>query len=201
LLFQLRNGRAEGAWDMFVSTYAPLVYRYCRQHGLQDADAQDVTQIVLLKVRKFEYHPERGQFRGWLATVTRHAVERVWRQAGRNGQGLGGDGFEEVVRHTPAGAEGLNWDRLYNARILEAAVERIRPEFPADAWEAFLAVALRVQDGPDGKRWVWGNAADARQVAERLGRPVGWVYKVKHKVSRRLVEEIAYLAEEVGLLV
>jgi RNA polymerase sigma-70 factor (ECF subfamily) len=199
LLLQLRNGCAEDAWGTFVALYAPLVFRYCRLRGLQDADAEDVTQEVLLKVRHFEYDPERGRFRGWLATVTGHAIERVWRQANRNGRPLGGDGFDRLG-YQAAAADDLDWDRLFNARVLEMALERIRPEFRPDEWQAFLAVALRVEGGADDRRWVWGAASAAGEVARAAGQPVEWVYKVKHKAFRRLREEVRYLAEEVGLL-
>jgi RNA polymerase sigma-70 factor (ECF subfamily) len=47
--------------------YAPLVHRYARRHGLQDADAADLAQDVMIQVaralRSFEYRPERGRFR------------------------------------------------------------------------------------------------------------------------------------------
>ncbi len=73
LLARVRDVRDADAWQTFVTLYAPLVYRYVRQRGLQDADAADLTQDVMSAVarsiRTFEYRPERGRFRDWLRTI------------------------------------------------------------------------------------------------------------------------------------
>ena len=53
-----------------------MIYRWCRRWGLQDADAKDVTQQVLLtlpaKMARFKYNPD-GSFRAWLHTLAHHA--------------------------------------------------------------------------------------------------------------------------------
>ena len=96
LLLRLRDAADAASWQTFAETYAPLIYRHCRRHGLQDADAADVTQEVLDQVvrsiRTFEYRPERGRFRDWLGTVTRHKLARFHRRQGRAAVGAGGRG-------------------------------------------------------------------------------------------------------------
>src|SRR5260221_14601521 len=77
LLTQLRQGPSDqAAWDEFVERYGRHIYRWCRQWKLQDADAEDVTQDILVKLtqklRAFAYDPSRS-FRGWLKTVAHHA--------------------------------------------------------------------------------------------------------------------------------
>src|SRR6266478_6773050 len=77
LLIQLRQEPSDQAgWDEFVERYGRHIYRWCRQWKLQDADAEDVTQDILVKLiqklRAFAYDPSRS-FRGWLKTVTHHA--------------------------------------------------------------------------------------------------------------------------------
>src|SRR5271156_2503208 len=61
------------AWDEFVRRYHPMIHAWCVKWGLQDSDADDVSQIVLVKLlaamRKFQYDPARS-FRGWLRSVT-----------------------------------------------------------------------------------------------------------------------------------
>ena len=44
LLFRLTQPGPcdERAWQEFTDHYAPLIYRWCRKHNLQDADAKDV---------------------------------------------------------------------------------------------------------------------------------------------------------------
>jgi RNA polymerase sigma-70 factor (ECF subfamily) len=77
LLHRLQNDVSdEAAWKTFVERYGPRIYSWCRQWQLQDPDAQDVTQEVLLelveKLRRFRYDPSRS-FRAWLKTLVHHA--------------------------------------------------------------------------------------------------------------------------------
>ena len=73
LLLRLRDRSDRQAWKVFVDLYGPLVYALGRRHGLQDADAADLTQDVFSSaaVRSLRYNPRRGSFRGWLYTVAR----------------------------------------------------------------------------------------------------------------------------------
>jgi RNA polymerase sigma-70 factor (ECF subfamily) len=56
----------------------PRIHGWCRHSGLQEADAQDVTQTVLLKMlgamQGFRYDPAQ-KFRGWLRL---NFVKHVW---------------------------------------------------------------------------------------------------------------------------
>src|SRR5262252_3336503 len=79
LLARLRHEPAnQAAWREFVEHYEQHIYRWCRQWQLQDADAEDVTQNILVKLiqkmRTFAYDPSRS-FRGWLKTV----AYRAWK--------------------------------------------------------------------------------------------------------------------------
>jgi RNA polymerase sigma-70 factor (ECF subfamily) len=40
----------QAAWQQFVDRYGRQVYRWCRHWKLTEADAEDVTQMVLLKL-------------------------------------------------------------------------------------------------------------------------------------------------------
>src|SRR6476659_8512080 len=82
-----RSGPAdERAWQEFVNYYAPVIYRWSVQRGLQDMDAQDLTQQVLLrlatKLPAFTYDPARS-FRSWLRTLTYHAWADLLSEQGR----------------------------------------------------------------------------------------------------------------------
>ena len=45
---RLRDSRDNDAWSEFVAVYAPLVHHYLRSRCLQEADAADLTQDVLI---------------------------------------------------------------------------------------------------------------------------------------------------------
>jgi len=51
-LLRLRDPRDAAAWTEFVELYTPLVYGYVRKQGLQDADAADLSQDVLISVAR-----------------------------------------------------------------------------------------------------------------------------------------------------
>jgi RNA polymerase sigma-70 factor (ECF subfamily) len=73
LLRRLReNPRDKPAWNEFVDRYGRMIYQWCRHWGLQGADAEDVTQNVLLELalqmRTFVCDPTGG-FRGWLKII------------------------------------------------------------------------------------------------------------------------------------
>src|SRR5438093_12505337 len=86
LLVRLRDGQDHGAWSEFVRLYAPVVYRFARRKGLQDADAADLSQEVLRSVsgsvRTFD--PERGPFRSWLFTLAHRRLYDFVQRSQRN---------------------------------------------------------------------------------------------------------------------
>src|SRR5262245_42517858 len=93
LLGRLRQLPAnEAAWGEFVDRYGPRIHAWCRHWHLQEADAQDVTQVVPVrlaqKMRTFDYDPSRS-FRGWLKTLTRHAWEDLRQSHQRHAPGSG----------------------------------------------------------------------------------------------------------------
>src|SRR5947209_16970755 len=110
LLTVLRQDPSDQAgWDEFVDRYGRHIYRWCRQWKLQDADAEDVTQDILVKLaqklRDFAYDPSRS-FRGWLKTLAHHA----WRDfvdSPRRAQAAAGDGQAWELMQTLEAREDL----------------------------------------------------------------------------------------------
>src|SRR5215469_6640730 len=108
LLAQLRQDPSDQAgWEEFVERYGRHIYRWCRRWKLQDADAEDLTQDILLKLtqklRTFAYDPSRS-FRGWLKTVAHHA----WRDSvdSRHARRASGDGgVQELMLTLEAGED------------------------------------------------------------------------------------------------
>jgi RNA polymerase sigma-70 factor (ECF subfamily) len=185
LLKRLREVDQPGDWDLFVQVYGPLLYRSCRRRGLQDADARDVSQEVLLAVRtairKLEYDRSKGKFRSWLGTLTARKISRHHRRQQRAGRGAGGpaDTLLEI-------ADDDAWDAEFNSHIYDTALARIRPEFEPETWTVFEAV--------------WMREERPRDVATRLGRPATWVYRAKLRVLRRFESEVKFLAADLAAI-
>ncbi len=87
LLEQVRSRRPE-AWRRLVDLYGPVVYRWCRQLGVETADAADVMQEVFVAVAaglaRFRHDRPGDSFLGWLRTITRNKVCDEFRR--RQGQ-------------------------------------------------------------------------------------------------------------------
>lgn len=187
LLQEVANQRDRRAWVRFVQTYGPLLYRYCRRRGLQDADALDVAQEVLLQVSKaiadFRYDPQRGRFRNWLGTVTHRAMLKHSAKSRRTAIGEGGAASEQSLANCES-QEPLDetWVESFNAHVYRKATSRLRPQFSAETWRAFQAT--------------FGEGRSPKEVADELQRTVGWVYQAKSQVIHRLRKEILYLAED-----
>ena len=187
LLERIRDPRDAASWGAFVEVYAPLIYRYCRRRGLQDADAADVGQEVLAQVarsiRTFEYRPERGRFRDWLGRIARQRVARFLQRRDRPDRGTGDEGMLETLDAIAAPEADSDWTAEFHGRVLEAALERVRPRVAATTWQAFA------------RSWLDGRPA--AEVADELGLPIDAVYVARSRVLRRLRDEVLLLAHEV----
>jgi len=83
LVTRARLGDKE-AWDAIVERYAPLIWSICRQYRLDDADAQDVGQMVWLQlVDHLDDLRDPAAMPGWLATTTRRQCLRLQQTAAR----------------------------------------------------------------------------------------------------------------------
>src|SRR5262245_45728264 len=131
LLVRLRDPADADAWRTFVDLYAPLVYALGRRHGLQDADAADLTQEVFTAVstavRSLVYDPRRGRFRGWLHTVARNKLLDFRRRV-RLAVGSGDPAVQVVLEEQPAPADDPDWDVEYERRVFAWAAERVKEE-------------------------------------------------------------------------
>jgi RNA polymerase sigma-70 factor (ECF subfamily) len=184
LLLRIRDAADGEAWQQFVALYAPLVYRLARKRGLQDADAADVTQEVFHKVSKtiqnLHYDPLRGSFRGWLLTLARNGLCDFLARRKHQLQRSGSTATQAMLEELPGqDEETALWERDYEQRVLEWAVEQVRPCFKEPTWQAFWQIAVEGKSG--------------EEVAQALGMSVNAVYIAKCRVQARLRAEIQEL--------
>jgi RNA polymerase sigma-70 factor (ECF subfamily) len=179
LLARLRDAADAGAWAEFVELYAPMLYGLARRHGLQDADAADLTQDVLRAVLaalpRLAYDPARGSFRGWLFTVARNQLRKFANARKRRPQPGTIAAGEAVVLSQPAGEEEA-WEREYRQRLFAWAAGRVRGQFRPATWEAFWRTAVEGQN--------------PSAVGEALGLSVGAVYIARTRVLARIRQEV-----------
>jgi RNA polymerase sigma factor (sigma-70 family) len=181
LLVRIRDARDKDAWQQFVQVYGPVVYGYGRKHGLQDADAADLTQEVLRAVStavgRLDYDRRRGSFAGWLFTLAHHKLHDLLGRQNRPGRGSGDSRVQARLEQQPARPEDLAvWDQEYERRLFRWAAEQVRGRFQEATWQAFWQTAV------EGRR-----AAD---VAAALGMTLAAVYLAKSRVMARLCQYI-----------
>src|SRR6516165_5287111 len=146
LLSRLRHTPSDqAAWDEFVERYSPKIYSWCRRWNLQEADAQDVTQDVLLrlaaKMRTFAYDPS-GSFRGWLKTLAHHAWHDFVKKRERAGAGSGDSALLEKLDAVEARADLFQrLDEQFDRELLDEAHARVRRRVKPHIWEAFRLLA------------------------------------------------------------
>lgn len=184
LLRQLRDDpRDPSAWDRFVERYGVLIYRWCRHWGLQEADAEDVTQNVLVELlrqmRHFVYD-RSGSFRAWLRVIAYRGWCRFIEGQQRRGavaaslQRLqSSEAYEDLLQQLT-----LADDREALEKAMAAVRERVQPH----TWDAFRMQAI---DGLSGN-----------DVASRLKMNVGAVFVARSKVQKMIGDEMKRRTDE-----
>jgi RNA polymerase sigma factor (sigma-70 family) len=184
LLGRLRSDPTnQDVWAEFVEHYGPRIYAWCRKWHLQEADARDVTQNVLLKLadkmRTFTYDPSRS-FRAWLKTLTHHAWSDYLEVRRRPGQGSGDSGVIGLLHSIEARDDLLAHLAVeFDREVLEEAMARVRLRVAPQTWEAFRLTALEGLSGAEA--------------AARIPMQVAQVFVAKRRVQKMLTAEVAKL--------
>jgi RNA polymerase sigma factor (sigma-70 family) len=186
LLVRLRDAGDSSAWSQFVDIYAPLIYDFARRRGLQDADAADLTQEVLAAVsqgiRRFDYDPRRGSFRGWLFTVVVNKVRTLAARLSRQEHASGATTAQVLLQEVPAATDSAEWDRELQQRQFAWAAQQVEADVEEKTWQAFWQTSVL------GIR--------PQEAANKLGLSIAAVYMAKSRVLARLKELIQTIQEE-----
>ncbi len=184
ILMALRNDPGDqSAWSAFVDRYGPQIHAWCLRWKLQDADAQDVTQMVLLRLVRhlpdFAYDPSRS-FRGWLRTLTAHSWSDFIRDQVRGVRGAADPVVAELLDSMQARVDLVrHLEETYDQELLELAMAKVRERVESHTWEAFHLTAV--------------EGVGAAEVAARLGIGVATVYRARYVVQTKLREALAAL--------
>jgi RNA polymerase sigma-70 factor (ECF subfamily) len=184
LLGRLRRDPGDqAAWNDFVARYEPRILDWSRRWGLQECDAQDVTQGVLLKLSRsmatFVYDPSRS-FRAWLKTITRHAWRDLVAERKRAGVGSGDSRIGELLEAIEARDSLVQQlAEEFRRELLDEAMARVRPRVAPRTWDAFRLTAI---EGCSG-------AAVAAQLQMKVAR----VYVAKNEIKMMIREEVRRL--------
>jgi RNA polymerase sigma factor (sigma-70 family) len=184
LLGRLRHDpKDQGAWNEFVARYEPKIFRWCLGWRLQESDARDVTQEVLLKLQgllaKFAYDPSRS-FRAWLKTLTHHAWRDLVEDRRRSGFSGGDSRVLELFENIQAGDDlEKHLKQELNRELMEQAMGLVQTRVAARTWDAFRLTVLEEHSGAEA--------------AARLEMTIARVYTSKSQVKRLIREEVRKL--------
>src|SRR5262245_45259633 len=181
LLIRVRDPADQAAWHEFVEIYRPVILRLARRKGMQEADADDIAQEVLVAVAKAveqrEHDPKRAKFRTWLHRVAHNAILNALTR--RRPDRSSGDSALLVVlkqheSHTGPASDLLRLE--YRREVFRWATRQVRKEFHQTTWDAFWLTAVE------------GRPVEA--VAEALAKNPGSIYASRSRVLRRIQDKV-----------
>jgi RNA polymerase sigma factor (sigma-70 family) len=183
LVQRLRNLDDKSGWGRFLVQYRPRLIAWCKQHGLNREESEDVAQDVMTRLVRnlpnFQYSQERN-FSGWLRTVWRSAwLDFIRHRHGAQPQ-IGGSSIQAMLNGVVGGnlADELadQMDREYQRHMLAASIGAVRPLVSQRDWELFERIAF------DGE--------SATDVSRSVGMSLAAVGMIKCRIQKKLASHI-----------
>jgi RNA polymerase sigma factor (sigma-70 family) len=187
LLESLRCSPESESWSRLVDLYAPLIKSWALRYELQDSDADDVTQEVLLTASqdlgRFEHAGRPGAFRGWLKAILVNRLRNFWRARNRHAAGKNEVDLDARLARLEDPADEMSriWNREHDQHVLRRLLALTERHFAPATWKAFCRTAL--------------DGAPADEVSRELGISLNAVFIAKSRVLNRLRQESEGLVE------
>jgi RNA polymerase sigma-70 factor (ECF subfamily) len=184
LIQRLANPADSVAWERFEKCYQLAIYRYARSRGLQQIDAIDVVQEVLLAVHRqaarWEPTGRAGSFRAWLAETARRVTLQVIRFRDRTKSSAAASSIVEALATMPIHEDSAEDQRETDRWRFYCAAATVEAEVSQQNWRAFWMTAVE------------GKAAEV--VAKSLSMRVGTVYSAKCRVLARIRQAVEQIS-------
>ncbi|MBI1249079.1 sigma-70 family RNA polymerase sigma factor [bacterium] len=187
LLNRLRQSPESQSWTRLVELYAPLIRAWLRKYDVQESDAEDLVQEVMLAVSKdlakFEHKGQPGAFRAWLKGILVNRLRNFWRTRDRRRE-VGGDSDIDqrlAQLENPSSELSRLWNEEHDQYVLRQLLQLVKPHFAPNTWTAFYRVALA------GEK--------PRDVAAELEISLNAVVTAKSRVLSRLRHEAEGLVD------
>ncbi|MEM9940015.1 MAG: sigma-70 family RNA polymerase sigma factor [Planctomycetota bacterium] len=178
-----RNIQDQDAWNEFVSRYRASIFRWCLDRNLGEADAQDVTQEIFIRlirsIQTFEYDPQKS-FPAWLRRITENAIIDFVRSRTR-----------KLYYQT------LCISALTNEPVAGDSHSELADQFDLEKLEA---AKIRIQKRVTKRRWLsWDlmtqTSMTGKQVAQHLGVSEATVHANKNQVQNLIRSELRLMVE------
>jgi RNA polymerase sigma factor (sigma-70 family) len=188
LLSRLKRWDDQDSWKAFFDTYWRLIYQTALKAGLSDSEAQDVVQETIIGVVKempdFQYHAERGSFKGWLHQLTWWRIcDRMRLRAKEPAEVINIDGAEPQADLAKlAVVDEAGWEADWERNLLDAALDRLKKKVDAKHFQIFDLYVF--------KEWPVTKIAGAFKVSTAS------IYTIKSRLQSLLKDEVDRLRAE-----
>ena len=170
VLRAVANTENEPAWQRLFDLYAGFVFSIARAKGLNDADADDIVQIVFTDLARnlptFQYDRAKGKFRSYLSGLVNWRVTDKMK-AGKRDADLKASFWEEAKAAASLDDDGFA-EREWQAAALEEALRRIKPHVNPEHYAAFVASAIEGQDTETVSKLYGISSDNLYQIRKRL---------------------------------
>ncbi|NBY02528.1 MAG: sigma-70 family RNA polymerase sigma factor [Planctomycetes bacterium] len=132
LLQKLRIQDPDG-WESYTKLYLPLLYKWLKNVGISDEDAQDICQEVFINtytsLSSFEHHGT-GSFRRWLRTIVNRRISDHFRKKEKD---------SPVVPIKGSGPKVLSesWEEAFVNEVYQSALAMVRQKTSPRDWAIF----------------------------------------------------------------
>jgi len=184
LLDALLDPGQQAVWRELDDRYRPILMGLARTLGLDPVEAEEVAQVTLVQFvtdyRAGRFDRTRGKLRAYILGIARHRIADHQRAAGRK-RGWRGDSVLDLLADEAQASE--LWDRERERVILERAMAELRDQTRTEP-KTIRAFERLVLEG-----------ATAETVAREHDISTAEVYRVKHRLTKRLRDLVAGLEQ------
>lgn len=181
LLFKIRDQYNDQAWNEFDKIYRPFIASLIIKMKVDDVD--DMLQDTMIKCWKtlpeFEYKPDQGQFKSWLARMVYYNVISKNRVQKRRQELI-----EEYVQKD-----------LVPPEIEEMADSEWKDFISSKAWEK---VSADLSENMKNVYELVLKNKDVSEIADILEMKENTVYRYRQRVEEKLVKEMRWLLRDLG---
>lgn len=182
LLNKLRHQDNDQAWEEFVHFYRRYIWAILQKVGVSEADLEDLTQQVLIKIwskmDQFDYNQARGRFRNWLSILVRNQAYDFLRSQVRKSE------KQQQIEAALYPSHLTKWEELTNAQwkrhLASLAYQTVSQNSSENMIEAFNS---QFRD------------ESVEEVAARLDLDPNTIYTYRKRIKEKLAEEVRRLKE------
>lgn len=187
LLDRLSGDLRSDSWQQFADLYTPLLRKWLSRYGVQESDADDLIQEVLLVVTRelpaFRHNSRPGAFRSWLRAIVVNRLREYWRARAKRPIAAGGSDFAHQLDQLQDDDSSLSrmFEEDHDRHLIRRLLALTETKFEPTTWQAFRRLTI--------------DRLDAEKVAAELGITPNAVYIAKSRVLAALRQEAAGLIE------